>query len=308
MLQPKECLDVGRAKVSKVDSEDSTQEIAKQLGTTPLVTGPGEAGATAEKFSKFFALDWGTYKIGNVRKHGVELFLDGTHLKGRYLFQFAPVAGKRRWLIDKPEDQTPISEKRDLADLLGEIKGKGQKFLIWTPPGEKPQKIDVTTRKVEKSILVPISKADPDRRIVSGVVLDPYIVDSERDWTPPRIIKETSHRFVKGSRVIGLRHAKKAEGAAMVESHMVPYPSQADYDLAMKGRAHRAYRMPYGRDVVHSGAWILDTELTPKLWKQHERGELNAYSIGGFGFRTPVSREVMPDVTFIDLTEFIRAA
>ncbi len=287
LQQPEQWLDVGRSK--------------------PLIAGPGGVGSTSEKSSKFFALDHGTFELGVARRSSVEIFLDGQQLKGRYLLKLADAEGKRFWLIDKPEDQTPTAETKELADVIRELKKKRQDFLIWSKPGDRPQKIDVRTRKIEKSIEARFLKASRGKKIVSAVVLDPYEVDDHGDWVQPRVIRDTAHEWMKSSRVIAVGHTKTADAQA-VESHQVHYPSQEDYDLAMAGRPHRAYRMKYGNDIVHSGAWILDTELSAKLMRQVESGELTGYSIGGFGHKTPIGRETMTEVEFIDLDQFQRNA
>lgn len=293
LAQPKEWLNVGVKK--------------------PHVATPGEPGAFAKTSAKFFALDHGTYELGMVRKHGVEVFLDGKHLKGRYLFQFAPVGEKRIWLIDKPADQKPMAERLELGDVITELRRKRQEFLIWAKPGEKPQKIDVKTGKVAKSFVVPIVKADEERQIVYGVVLDPYgrsgpEEDAHNDWIPPAEVEKTAHEWFKASRGIGFGHPglpghKRVVNADAVESHLVEYPSASDYEKARRGEPHRVFRRKYGADIVHSGAWILGTELGDAEWAAFKKGEINAYSIEGVGSKERgVSRSVMPAVTFVDVT------
>jgi len=284
--QPKEWLEVGVGK--------------------PYVSPPGEAGSTANKFSKFFALDKGTYKMGVARRHAVEIFLDGAKLKGRYLIMFAPVGGRRRWLIDKPEDQTPWAESRDLADVISELKKKRQRWLYWSKPGERPQVFDVRSGKVV-SKSVPIAKSDPVKRIVYGVVMDPYGAngaepDAHKDWTPPDEVENAAHWFMTNSRTIGLQHKAKTN-AQVVENSVEQYPSREDYLKACRGEPHRVYRRKFGSEVVHSGAWLLGVKLDEGLWKLYKAGKITAFSPGGFGMRRRMSRQEMPSVTFVDLVE-----
>ena len=116
---------------------------------TPYVSGPGESGATTERYAKFFAKDSGTYRLGVWRQHFFELFLNGKHLKGRCIIAYAPVGGSRRWLISFPKDQTPYAETHRVGEVVKELRSKGQKYLIWCKPGCKPTKIDV--QKGEKA-------------------------------------------------------------------------------------------------------------------------------------------------------------
>jgi len=109
----------------------------------PYLSPPKGVGSTTNKWAKFFALDWGTYELGCIRKHSREYFLHGNKMKGRVLITYAPVAGTRKWLIDFPVDQTPYAESHDLNEVIAELKQKKQKWLIWCKPGEKPKKIKI---------------------------------------------------------------------------------------------------------------------------------------------------------------------
>ncbi len=272
----------------------------------PKVIPPGGPGATSEKFSKFFGVDGGSYQIGVVREHAVELFLDSENLKGRYLLTFAPIGERRRWLIYKPENQTPIAERRDLADVISELRKTEQRFLIWAKPGTKPVKYDVRTGEaVTKSeMLVPISKADSPKQIVYGVVMDPYgeagaEPDAHADWPTPECVEETAHDFAMGERTIGVQHQKKAD-ACLLETWVEQYPTPEDREKAFKGLPHKVGRRPFGDDVVHSGSWCVGVKLGKKEWDAYQRGELNAFSPGGFGIRREMKTSQLPEVEFID--------
>jgi uracil-DNA glycosylase family 4 len=145
---------------------------------------------------------------------------------------------------------------------------------------------------------VSISKADKAKQVVYGVVLDPYTVDTQNDWTPPAQIEQAAHRWLAESRVIGLNHEGKA-AAYPVESFMVPYPSSDDYAKAMRNEAHKALHITLGDQQVGSGAWVLGVKVPDaELWKQVEAGDLDAFSIGGFSERLPTTRDAMPTVEF----------
>lgn len=306
-------LDVVRRKTpgDKIELAPKLAQPAEWLqvgANSPKVFGPGEAGATSEKSSKFFAVDSGTYRLGVARQHAVEVVLDGKFLSGRYLLQFAPVAGRRRWLIDKPDDEKPMAESRDLADLLGELRRKRQSHVFWGLPGES-RLLDVRTGEpVAKSqVQVPILKqrTDQDKRIVYGVVLDPYVVDAHNDWIPPHEVEATAHGWFESSREINLDHSKGADAQA-VESYLVEYPSKEDYRAAMAGEPHKAYRRRFGSDVVHSGTWIIGVRLSPELWAAYQKDDIAAFSIEGFGMRSKAKRGDMPKVGFVDMVEVDR--
>jgi hypothetical protein len=71
----------------------------------------------------------------------------------------------------------------------------------------------------------------------------------------------------------------------------------------MDWKDHKAYTFPLGNDVVHSGSWVLGTKLSDDEWKRVQSGEINAYSIGGFGARRETTFQEMPKVEFLDLAE-----
>ena len=281
------------------DSPDYTEDTAHQVhpprggfalknGRFTLV-GRGEdcEGPSLSVFkvssSELPSSDSGSFDSLEVSEDGVQLFLDGNTCKGKYLFYRDNEVGNKIWAIkglsNSYEDFISASEE-----------------AIETFSRNKSEKEDSQVREV------PILKADSEKQIVYGIVLDPYQVDAHKDWIPPKAIEDTAHNWMMKSGIIGFNHQEKADAKA-VESWIVPYPSSGDYEKAMLGEDHKAYTLPFGNDVVHSGSWVLGTKLSDKEWELVQSGELNAYSIGGFGSRTDVTAGEMPEVTFIDLSK-----
>jgi len=149
--------------------------------------------------------------------------------------------------------------------------------------------------------LVRLYKALQAEQVVYGVVLDPYVVDLQDDWIPAKDIQDTAWGFLKEHGYISDRHESIAPNAVCVESSIEPYPSQDDYMKAMLGLPHRAYRRKLGEETVHSGSWVMGVKLSDDLWADYVAGKLNAFSIEGFGTRTPMETSEMPKVTWVDL-------
>lgn len=147
---------------------------------------------------------------------------------------------------------------------------------------------------------VRVHKALEPKRIVYGVVLDPYVVDLQGDWIPPASIEETAHDFVAKHGYISYQHEGMAD-AQLVESFIEEYPTASDRERAFMGLSHRATRRKYGDDVVHSGAWVIGVKLSPQLWDEYLAGNLNAFSIEGFGTRTPMEAGEMPQVSYLEV-------
>lgn len=154
--------------------------------------------------------------------------------------------------------------------------------------------------RMDRPIRCRVVKSAPEKQIVYGVVLDPYSVDLQNEWVPPATIEDTAHDFVEKSRVIGLKHAAKAD-AKLVESWVELYPSVKDREAALGNMPHRVFRRRFGDDVIHSGSWVAGVRLSDELWEQYKRGDLDAFSVGGFSFKTKVSTDAMPDVDYVDL-------
>jgi len=305
-------LDVGEKDRIEVTPKLEHPEEWLEVGfSRPFVAEPGTAGAPAETYSKFFGIDSGTYEIGVVRDGLVELRLDGKRLNGVYLISLAQIGDRARWLIAKPKNQTPIAERADLPDLLGELRSKKEKHLVWGTPGARPSFLDVATgEEIRKSeTWVDIAKADEEKRIVYGCVADPYgehgpTPDADNDWPTPAGVENAAHAFAAGKRTIGFNHRSKAD-AEMVESWVEQYPSRKDYLAAHDSppRPHRVYRRRFGDDVAHSGSWWMAVRLSPELWQMFKAGDLNGFSIGGHGVRVPMTDAEFPQVTFVDIEE-----
>jgi len=146
-----------------------------------------------------------------------------------------------------------------------------------------------------------IAKLDRERQIVYGVVLDPYIVDAHDDWISPREVELTAHGYMERARRVRLQHQVDLS-AVVVESFVFWYPTPDDYAAAVDGRPHRIWKMQFGNDLIHSGAWVLGVRvLDPTAWAKVLSGELGAYSIGGFGVRTEIERVPMPEVEVLTI-------
>jgi uracil-DNA glycosylase len=148
---------------------------------------------------------------------------------------------------------------------------------------------------------IQFAKSDKAKQIVYAVVLDPYSVDSDGHWVPPAHVEAAAHSWFSKA-AMRWKHGAKA-ALQPVESWVVPYPSEDEYRKAIAGEAHRAHRMPFGKDTIHSGAWLLGAKLGDQEWAAHLRGEVDAFSLAGKGWTTPVRASVMPEVKFVDLAE-----
>lgn len=242
-------------------------EIASEK---PFVTSPGGPGATSERFSKFFEIESGEYELTFARQHGREIYLHGSRLKGRFLIQYAPMGDRRVWLISRPESQESYVKTNTLDEVAQELRAKDQTRLIWSlGPGSKPRLIDVNSTQDHnlENRHASIFKADEEKRIVYGVVLEPETEDSQGDVISAGEIEQAAHRFLVESRVIGNRHRGPAE-AELVESWIVPD------DIEFEGQH------------VLKGSWVAAVHVSDdNLWEKIKSGEYTGFSVGGWGER-----------------------
>lgn len=114
---------------------------------------------------------------------------------------------------------------------------------------------------------VPITKASDEEQTVTGVVLQPEVVDGQGDIYDSTVIRKAAHNFLAGynsSTQMGLQHKDFKKRFELVESFLAPM------DMAI------------GSKVVKSGSWIIVVKVLDKtIWKQVKDGKLTGFSIGG---------------------------
>lgn len=118
--------------------------------------------------------------------------------------------------------------------------------------------------RVEQSKIL---KADKDKRLVYGVVLEPETEDAHGDVISNEEIERAAHFYMLNSQTVGDSHLKEAP-AKVVQSYVTP----VDFTL--------------NNQFVKKGSWVLVTKiLDENLWQDILNGEYTGYSVGGFAIR-----------------------
>lgn len=114
-------------------------------------------------------------------------------------------------------------------------------------------------------------------RLVTGIVLEPDIVDSQKDTYTADEIRKTAHLYMLDFQNIGLQHKAMINTEARpVESFIVPENTQGGVEI--------------GGVLVKSGTWVMTVKVfDDDIWSGIKRGELTGFSIGGFARRVPLS-------------------
>jgi hypothetical protein len=123
------------------------------------------------------------------------------------------------------------------------------------------------------TIETPITKVDEERRLIYGVVLEPGVVDAQKEWERPETIERAAHRFLAAYNVeteLGIQHKVFGDlGLELVESYVAP--QDLDFDGALVGDA-----------VIRKGSWVLVVHVTDDaLWQTVKDGGITGFSMGG---------------------------
>lgn len=125
--------------------------------------------------------------------------------------------------------------------------------------------------EIRKAANTPLFKIfDEDERLVKGVVLEPGTIDLQGDIITSENIRKVAFDYMARSRVVGFRH-KEATNAAIVESYI------ADFDFILNDQK------------VVKGSWVMTVKVfSDDIWLMVKNGEINSFSIGGWGNRTEI--------------------
>lgn len=116
-------------------------------------------------------------------------------------------------------------------------------------------------------LFVPILKINTEEQTITGVVLQPEIVDAQGDIMSADVIRNAAHRFLADhnrTTKLGLMHKDFKKRFELFESYVAPV------DLVIGDRQ------------VKSGAWVIVIHVLDKaIWDKVKSGKLTGFSIGG---------------------------
>lgn len=177
--------------------------------------------------------------------------------------KFEKIAYEKIW-----EELMQMSDpdNRSLAQMLEEMAGQTmQQPLLDT---EHMQKVNKHLSKQHAII-----KADEEKRLVYGVVLEPETMDAQEDIMSASEIEAAAHFYLMNSGVVGLEHSQPAD-AKVAESFIAPVTFEM------------------GDQIVKEGSWIMAVKiLNDETWQAVKERELNSFSVGGFGIREPIEEK-----------------
>lgn len=108
-----------------------------------------------------------------------------------------------------------------------------------------------------------IVKTDDEEQIVTGVVYEPHVEDTDGNWTTPDEIEKAQRLFMKNPK-IGHEHQHLIDDAYVVESYIAPQ------------------NMEIGGETVKKGAWVMSVKIENEdRWNMVKNGDYNGFSLGG---------------------------
>lgn len=122
--------------------------------------------------------------------------------------------------------------------------------------------------KVKKSITVGIAKADTDKRLVTGIVLEPEVFDADDQIYSAEVIEKTAHKFLSEynkQTTEGVQHADYTRAIDIVESYIAPM----------------AFTL--NKKKIKKGSWVMTMKIhDDEVWLMIKNGELTGFSIKGW--------------------------
>lgn len=139
-------------------------------------------------------------------------------------------------------------------------------------------KADPVVKSQHDPSAVQIKKADDELQVVFGEVYAPGFPDSQGDFMTIEGIREMSYTFMKKSAMekIDIQHSREDCGAYIVESFIAREDDP----------------------VFIPGSWVIGVKVPDvEQWNLVKSGELNGFSLDGFGIRVETLLEIeMPEI------------
>lgn len=249
--------DGGSQRLLPMDTErDGRNALAWMKSLDPKITELEKSEIVKRVIKKWPAIDDG-YVSGEMTTHGS--FMPSVCSLRLTKSRFANVGDAASWV-----------EERDFSsEMMIEVAGE---WIFW-------QDSELPLMTVEKTIedgvvaivtteegferTIPFSKINEEERTVEGIVYEPNVLDSERDWMSADDIQEMAWNFLKSCNQsnVDIEHDEFARnGLYVVESFIAKVDDQH----------------------YPAGAWIVKCQiLNDNIWNAVKKGYLNGFSMGG---------------------------
>lgn len=177
---------------------------------------------------------------------------------------FAPEQMER---VRKSTAAQPTIERTKVFGVLEQ--GNDGALYLTKATVPTPVEVEKADDSVEESVVwtCPIVKADDDEQLVTGIVLQPEVVDAQKDVYDEGVVKAAAHDFLRNynaGSVIGFMHKDMNRALELVESWIAPVD------------------MKLGDSKIKKGTWLMTVHISEEgIWKSVKEGKIAGFSIGG---------------------------
>ena len=224
------------------DSHKASMDLSGKLSPGHYLNPTKDTPSFMEK------LDGGSAEVMVMNEDLIKVRFAGEQLKGLYLV----TRNNEEWLWSKEKDEAPKAK----AEVT-----KSSEFDLYFP-------FDLV--EIKKSM-------KGEKRLVTGVVLEPEVVDAQKDWEPSEVIEKAAHAFLAnynrpstdGGTILGINHKVFDDiGVELVESSI----AHDDYHLGGSSKAKK----------VKKGSWVMTVHVSSdKTWNDVKTGKLTGFSVAG---------------------------
>jgi len=126
------------------------------------------------------------------------------------------------------------------------------------------------TAKIEKQWTVEFIKVEEEKRLVTGVVIEPEVEDTYGDIISAEEIEKAMIRFMEKGPEIRVEH----------DPDFKPKVAIIENWIEREGRM-------IGEQFIKAGTWLMTTKIfDDEVWQMIKDGKLNGYSFRGPGLGT----------------------
>ena len=177
-------------------------------------------------------------------------------------------------VISLLDDRIKVRFKGGKLSGIYVVKRNNSEYL-WSPVGTAPKTKTEVEKQVDFELFIPIHKVEvkkaadgKEKRLVTGIALEPNVVDAQGQFVTREVIEKAAHNFLREynkSTEIGVMHKVFGNvGIELVESFIAPVA----YTLDSKS--------------VKEGSWVVTVHVSSDTrWKDIKDGKLTGFSVGG---------------------------
>jgi len=175
-------------------------------------------------------------------------------------------------VLSDSEESTQIEFKGDILDGVFTLKRNNNEYLLERSGNDTIAEIE---KMIDFELVLPIdhfeihkAKKGKEKRLVTGIVLEPDMVDAQDDTIKSEVIEKAAHMFLtqyNKETKLGLMHTTFGDiGFELCQSFLSP----VEYTV--------------GKKTVKKGSWVMTVHVTDdNRWYDIKNRRLTGFSIGG---------------------------